>query len=110
MLRTALLLPPKRLSTPRSARRISPTSRGLLPGTPVSTRTGLTPAGLDQLAGRNMPASLSRSIGVKDAFIPSICMKASFTPLWTVQLAVGRISTAARHQSALVGAVSSIVT
>ena len=48
-----MLLPPKRLSTPRSARRISPTNRGLLSGAPVLTRTGLSPAGLDQLAGRN---------------------------------------------------------
>ncbi|MEV6942759.1 hypothetical protein AB0N07_12310, partial [Streptomyces sp. NPDC051172] len=30
------------------------TNRDLLPGTPVSTRTGLPPASLDQLAGRNM--------------------------------------------------------
>ncbi len=37
MLRPACLLPPKRLLTPRSARRLSATNRGLLPGTPVST-------------------------------------------------------------------------
>jgi hypothetical protein len=47
-------LPPKRLSTPRSARRLSTTNRGLLPGTPASTRTGLTPAGLIQLSRRTM--------------------------------------------------------
>ena len=38
-LRPAILLPPKRLSTPRSAHRVSTTNRGL-------TRTGLSPAGL----------------------------------------------------------------
>src|SRR5215470_13705487 len=54
MLRPARLLPPKRLSTPRSARRLSTTNRGLLPGAPVPTRTGLSPASLDQLAGHNM--------------------------------------------------------
>jgi hypothetical protein len=52
MLRPARLLPPKRLSTPRSARRVSPTSWGLLPGAPVPTRMGLTPTGLVQLSGR----------------------------------------------------------
>ncbi len=52
MLRPALLLPPKRLSTPRSARRFSPPSWGLLPGAPVPTRTGLPPAGLIKLPGR----------------------------------------------------------
>ncbi len=40
-LRPVFLLPPKRLLTPRSARRISPTNWGLLPGAPVPTRTGL---------------------------------------------------------------------
>ena len=75
MLRPARLLPPKRLSTPRSARRVSPTDWGLLPGTPVSTRTGLPPASLDQLPGRNMdplygPASAQiRSLGL-DVTIP----------------------------------------
>ena len=53
-LRPAHLLPPKRLLTPRLARRISPTNRGLLPGAPVPTGTGLTPAGLIQLPGRTM--------------------------------------------------------
>ena len=40
---------------PRSARRVSPTSWGLLPGAPVLTRAGLAPAGLVQLAGRTIP-------------------------------------------------------
>ena len=53
VLRPARLLPPKRLSTPRSARGLSTTNRGLLPGSPAITRTGLTPAGFVQLAGRN---------------------------------------------------------
>jgi hypothetical protein len=43
----------KRFSTPRSARRLSATNRGLLPGTPASTRTGFPPAGLDQLSERH---------------------------------------------------------
>jgi transposase len=34
-------------------------NRGLLPGAPVPTRTGLTPAGLRQLAGRNTKAVCS---------------------------------------------------
>ena len=34
--------------------RLSTTSRGLLPGAPVPTRTGLSPVSLNQLAGRNM--------------------------------------------------------
>ena len=50
-LRPAHLLPPKRLLTPRLARRISPTNRGLLPGAPVPTGTGLSPASLIQLSG-----------------------------------------------------------
>jgi len=54
MLRPARLLPPKRLLTPRSARRLSAANRGLLPGAPVPTRTGLSPVSLDQLSGRNM--------------------------------------------------------
>ena len=54
MLRPARLLPPKRLLTPRSARRLSTTNRGLLPGSPATTRTGLSPAGLVQLSGRTM--------------------------------------------------------
>jgi hypothetical protein len=60
-LRPAILLPPKRLSTPRSARQISPTNRGLLLGAPVPTQAGLTPAGLVQLSGRNMAAILRGS-------------------------------------------------
>ena len=52
-LRPARLLPPKRLLTPRSARRLSATNRGLLPGVPAFTRTGLAPAGLVQFSGRN---------------------------------------------------------
>jgi hypothetical protein len=56
-LRPAILLPPKRLSTPRSARQISPTNRGLLLGAPVPTQAGLTPAGLVQLSGRNTAKS-----------------------------------------------------
>ena len=53
-LRPARLLPPKRLSTPRSARRLSATNRGLLPGSPAITRAGLAPAGLVQLSGRTI--------------------------------------------------------
>jgi len=52
-LRPARLLPPKRLLTPRSARRLSATNRGLLPGAPAITRAGLAPAGLVQFSGRN---------------------------------------------------------
>jgi hypothetical protein len=52
-LRPARLLPPKRLSTPRSARRLSATNRGLLPGAPAITRTGLSPVGMVQFPGRN---------------------------------------------------------
>ena len=51
-LRPTHLLPPKRLLTPRSARRLSATNRGLLPGLPALTRVGLTPTGLTQLSGR----------------------------------------------------------
>ena len=53
-LRPTRLLPPKRLLTPRSARHLSATNRGLLPGSPAITRTGLSPAGLVQLPGRNI--------------------------------------------------------
>ena len=53
-LRPAHLLPPKRLSTPRLARHLSTTNRGLLPGAPVPTGTGLTPASLIQRLGRTM--------------------------------------------------------
>jgi hypothetical protein len=53
-LRPASLLPPMRLSTPRSARRLSATNRGLLPGAPTPTRAGLAPAGLIQLRGRTI--------------------------------------------------------
>jgi hypothetical protein len=41
-------LPPKRPSTPRSARRLSTTNRELLSGVPALTRTGLPTTGLDQ--------------------------------------------------------------
>ncbi len=57
-LRPARLLPPKRLLTPRSARHLSATDRGLLPGSPAFTRTGLPPAGMVQFAGRTMRHSL----------------------------------------------------
>ena len=53
-LRPTRLLPPKRLLTPRSARRLSTTDRGLLPGSPAITRVGLSPTGLVQLRGRTM--------------------------------------------------------
>jgi hypothetical protein len=53
------LAPSKELLTPRSARKISPTNRGLLPGAPVPTGTGLTPAGLTQLSGRNMRSTVA---------------------------------------------------
>ncbi len=62
-LRPARLLPPKRLLTPRSARRLSATDRGLLPGSPAFTRTGLSPAGLVQFSGRNMGREYGRSEG-----------------------------------------------
>src|SRR3974390_370504 len=58
MLRPARLPPPQRLLTPRLARRLSATNRGLLPGAPVPTRTGLPPAGLIQLSGRTMAPTL----------------------------------------------------
>src|SRR5688572_8382153 len=58
-LRPARLLPPKRLLTPRSARHLSATNRGLLPGAPTPTRTGLPPAGVIQLRGRNMRPSVT---------------------------------------------------
>ena len=61
-LRPARLLPPKRLLTPRSARHLSVTDRGLLPGSPASTRTGLSPAGLVQFSGRNMAAWYHRTV------------------------------------------------
>jgi hypothetical protein len=54
----ARVLPPKRLTTPRSAAEISPRDWGLLPGAPTPTRAGLTPAGLIQLARRNIGPSL----------------------------------------------------
>ena len=56
-LRPARLLPPKRLLTPRSARRLSTTNQGLLPGAPAITRAGLAPAGLVQFSGRNTNAA-----------------------------------------------------
>jgi hypothetical protein len=39
--------------TPRSVPDLSTTDRGLLPGSPAITRTGLAPAGLVQFSGRN---------------------------------------------------------
>jgi len=72
-LRPAHLLPPKRLLTPRSARRLSATNRGLLPGFPALTRVGLAPTGLVQLPGRTMD-SFSRaapSIGSRGNSIAS---------------------------------------
>jgi hypothetical protein len=42
--------------TPRSAGRLSPSDRGLLPGLRAPTRAGLAPAGLIQLSGRTMAA------------------------------------------------------
>jgi hypothetical protein len=59
-LRPARLLPPKRLLTPRSARCLSTTNRGLLPGAPAITRAGLAPAGLVQFSGRNIPGLYGR--------------------------------------------------
>jgi len=53
-LRPARLLPPKRLLTPRSDRRLSTTIRGLLPGSPAITRVGLALTGLVQLSGRTV--------------------------------------------------------
>jgi hypothetical protein len=64
MLRPARLLPPKRLLTPRSARRVSPTSWGLLPGAPVPTRVGLAPTGLVQLSGRTMAAAYTNRVNI----------------------------------------------
>ena len=61
-LRPAHLLPPKRLSTPRLTRRLSTTSRGLLPGAPVPTGAGLPPASPVQLAGRNMETTLRAAL------------------------------------------------
>ena len=64
--RPAILLPPKRLLTPRSARRVSTTNRGLLLGAPGPTQTGLTPASSMQLSGRTMPKRLSGRAGSAD--------------------------------------------
>ena len=64
-LRPARLLPPKRLLTPRSARRLSTTNRGLLPGSPAITRTGLAPAGLVQFSGRNMGADANEDVDTR---------------------------------------------
>jgi len=61
-LRPTPLLPPKRLSTPRSARRVSPTDWGLLPGARAPTRAGLAPAGLVQLSGRTTAAAYELGI------------------------------------------------
>ena len=74
-LRPACPLPPKRLSTPRSARRLSTTDWGLLPGTPVSTRSGLTPAGTTQLPGRNM----HRDYGPSSGLVPGPPTRLSIT-------------------------------
>ncbi|BBX75819.1 hypothetical protein MSHI_37250 [Mycobacterium shinjukuense] len=52
------LAPSKRLLTPRSARRVSTTNRGLLPGARVPTGTGLPPASPVQLSGRNITQTL----------------------------------------------------
>src|SRR5689334_12139462 len=71
MLRPARLLPPKRHLTPRSARRLSTTNRGLLPGAPVPTRTGLSPVSLDQLSGHNTPAILGTPPAVPGRETPS---------------------------------------
>ena len=57
-LRPARLLPPKRLSTPRSAHNLSTVDRGLLPGSPALTRAGLAPAGMVQFPGRNIAPSV----------------------------------------------------
>lgn len=46
--------------TPLGARRLSATDRGLLPGAPAITRTGPSPAGLVQLAGRNISGRYQR--------------------------------------------------
>jgi hypothetical protein len=48
--------------TPRSARRLSATDRGLLPGSPAITRVGLAPTGLVQLPGRTMELSLTTTV------------------------------------------------
>ena len=56
-LRPVHLLPPKRLLTPRSARHLSTTNRGLLPGSPAITQMGLAPIGLVQLSGRTILAA-----------------------------------------------------
>ncbi|HEY5272661.1 MAG TPA: hypothetical protein VIJ34_05440, partial [Acidimicrobiales bacterium] len=57
-------LPPKRLLTPRSARRLSAANWGLLLGSPAITQVGLAPTGLVQLSGRNMRRSVGASRGV----------------------------------------------
>jgi hypothetical protein len=50
-LRPARLLPPKRLLTPRSARRLSTTYRGLLPGSPAITRVAIGSQGRGAASG-----------------------------------------------------------
>jgi len=50
----ALVAARDEVKTPRSATHLSTRDRGLLPGAPALTRTGLAPAGLIQLAGRTM--------------------------------------------------------
>jgi len=57
-LRPTHLLPPKRLLTPRSARHLSMTNRGLLLGLPAITQVGLSPTGSMKLPGRTMNLSL----------------------------------------------------
>src|SRR5664279_4960786 len=51
------LVPSKEAFDTPLSRHLSTTNRGLLPGAPIPTRTGLAPAGLGQLAGRNIRAS-----------------------------------------------------
>ena len=68
-LRPARLLPPKRLLTPRSARRLSATNRGLLPGAPAITRVGLAPTGLVQPSGRNIPSGYRGPAPVARAWV-----------------------------------------
>jgi hypothetical protein len=61
-LRPTHLLPPKRLLTPRSARHLSTTNRGLLLGLPATTQVGLTPTGLTQLPGRTIASDATMDL------------------------------------------------
>jgi len=70
-LRPAHLLPPKRLSTPRLARHLSATNQGLLPGAPVPTGTGLSPASPVQLARRNTSAAYEHPLSAHISARPS---------------------------------------